>query len=274
MKVSDNSTTRLVSPTLSTNLKSEKYGMAGQPYRSPEGTFIFVPNSLHNMLHILKPMADGTTLIREVAVAKPGNIVFRPNDPTVTYGLDANPANYVMAVNGELGVYLLDLKVVVAAFATDSGTISPSDITLIAVKTTGGYRAMKRGHDYLTLGTYTTDATTNKETATGVAIVNMVTKTVKYHEIKLFSTAVWVPIQSTENTAMIKSLQSKVALISASSASSSSSSSDDSKSSSLLTNNALIVAAIAFVMSLLSLILIVTLGLIVRRSKRAEGNLL
>ena len=225
------------------------------------------------MLHILKPMPDGNTLIREVAVANPGYIAFRPKDSTITYGLDANPENYVMAVNGLLGVYLLDLKVVVAAFATDSGKISASDITLIEVKTTGGFRTMRRGHDYLTLGTYTTDA----KTQTGIAIVNMVTKTVKYHEIKLFTSAVWVPIQSSENTAMIKSLQSKVALISASSpssSSSSSSSSDDSKSSSLLSNNALIVGAIAFVMSLISLILIVTLGLIVRRNKRAEGNLL
>ena len=273
MKVSDSSTTRLSSPALSAKYNSDQYGIAGQPYRSPEGTFIFVPNSKHNMIHILKPMADGTTLIREVAVASPGYIAFRPKVSTMTYGLDANPENYVMAVNGLLGVYLLDLTVVVAAFATTSGTISESAVDLIPVTTTGGFRTMRRGHDYVTLGTYTTDATTdNKETATGIAIVNIVTKTVKYHAIKLFTSAVWVPIQSTENTAMIKSLQSKVALISASSASSSSS--DDSKSSSLLTNNALIVAAIAFVMSLISLILIVALGVIMRRNKRAEGNLL
>jgi hypothetical protein len=273
MKISNNSTTRLSSPSLSSTYNSANYGMQGQPYRSPEGTFIFVANTVQNMVHILKPMADGTTLIREVTVAKPGNVAFWPKDSTITFGLDANPENYIMAVNGLLGVSLLDLKTVVAAFASTSGTISTSDITLIEVKSTGGYRSMKRGHNYLLLGAYEFDTATKKDVATGVAIVNIVTKTVKYLDIKLYSSAVWVPIQSTENTAMIKSLQSKVALISASSASSSSSS-DDSKSSSLLTNNALIVAAIAFVMSLLSLILIVLLGLMMRRNKRAEGNLL
>ena len=267
MKVSDNSTERLISPSLS-GTYTANFGMQGQPYRSPEGTFMFVPNSAQNMLHILKPMADGTTLIREVTVAKPGNIAFWPKDSTITYGLDANPENYVMAVNGLLGVYFLDFKVVVAAFASDTGKISTTDLSLVEVKTTGGYRAMKRGHNYLLLGTYTNDV------ATGVALVNIVTRTVKYLDIKLFRTAVWVPIQATENTAMIKALQSKVTLISANVAAASSSSSEDSsKSSSLLTNNALIVAAIAFVMSLISLLLIVVLGLMVRRLKK-DPNLL
>ena len=135
---------------------------------------------------------------------------------------------------------------------------------------------MKRGHNYLLLGAYDYDSDKKPTVAVGIAIVNIVTRTVKYIDtIKLYGTGVWVPIQATENTAMIKALQSKVALISASASSSSSSSSDDSKSSSsLLSNNALIIGAIAFVMSLISLILIVALGFMFRGLKKAQGNLL
>ena len=271
-------TSRLSSPLLSEKNKITNYGIHGQPYRSPEGTFMFVPNVNEDVVHILKPMKDGgKTQIREVSISKPGTIQFWPKDSTITFGEDANPENYVMAVLCAEGVKFIDFKAVITAFATEDGKISESDITTVPVINTGanvakGSRAMKRGSDYLVLASYT------KLAATSVAIVNIKTRTVQYVPIKFYGTAVWVPIQATENTAMIKSLQAKVnamqKMVSAQS-SASSTSSEDSKSSNMLTNNALIVAAIAFVISLISIILIVILGFVVRKRVKSDGaNLL
>ena len=271
-------TTRLSSPLLTAKNNIANYGIHGQPYRSPEGTFMFVPNGNEDVVHILKPMSKGAkTQIREVSISKPGTIAFWPKNPSITFGEDANPENYVMAVLCAEGVKFIDFIAVIAAFATEDGKISDSDITTVPVTLTGanivdGSRAMKRGSDYLVLASYT------KKAATSIAIVNVKTRTVKYVPVKYYGTAVWVPIQATENTAMIKSLQAKVnamqKMVSAQS-SASSTSSEDSKSSNMLTNNALIVAAIAFVISLISIILIVILGLVVRKRVKSDGaNLL
>ena len=266
-------TTRLISKSLTSSLNIENYGIHGQPYRSPEGTFMFVPNGNEDTVHILKPVKGGKTQIREVTIKAPGTIAFWPKDPTITFGEDANPENYVMAVLCFEGVKFIDFKAVVAAFATEDGKISASDVTTVAVENTGatvvgGSRAMKRGSDYLVLASY------NKKTATRVALVNVKTRTVKYLPVKYYGTAVWVPIQATENTALIKSLQAKVAAmqLSVSAQSSSAASSEDSKNSNMLTNNALIVAAIAFVISLISIILIVILGLAVRKRGSGDGG--
>lgn len=262
-------TSRLASPVLSKKY-GDNFGIQGQPYKSPEGTFMFVPNSALNVLHVLKPMADGTTLIREVAMQSPGNIVFWPKNSEIAFGLDANPSNYVLAVAVASGVSFLDLRVVVQAFATASGVIDPSSISTVAVEGTGGYRTLRRGHNYLCLGSsYSSDGVAGK-----LAIVNILTLTVKYLDVAKMQSIVWVPIQSTENTAMIKSLQAKVLSLSSMSASPTSSPTKSSNLSSLASNGT-IVAAIAFVISIVAVCLIIALALVVRRkSKPDSGSLL
>jgi hypothetical protein len=42
--------------------------MFGQVYKTPEEQFMIVPNRRMNIVHILKPMPDGSTRILEVLV--------------------------------------------------------------------------------------------------------------------------------------------------------------------------------------------------------------
>lgn len=248
---------RLVSPTLSAAIGAN-FGIQGQPYHSPDNLYLFVPNKNLDILHILQPMADGTTNIIEVALSQPGNIVFYPKNSDILYGTDPEPSNYIMALGYLDGVAFLEMSVVVSAFLKGSKTLSLSDFTTVATATNSVTRTIVRGNEYVIIQEFQSgQLVTNR-----MAVVSFKTKKiVSYVTMPNSLKMAFVPIQSTQLKSEVTAIKS---LISSGSIATTAAKSDDN------TGTAFILAIIAIVLSALTLAAVSLLFMARRKDLRRK----
>ena len=238
------SDSRLVSPTLSASL-GPNFGVQGQPYHSPDNTFLFVPNKNLDILHILQPTSTTTNIV-EVVLTSPGNIVFYPKNPDILYGTDKDPSNYIMALGCAEGVAFLEMSVVVDAFQKGVKTLSLSDFTIVATVTGGVSRTITRGYEYVVVPEYT-GAVTNR-----LAVVSFKTKNIQSYIYTPNSLKVaFVPADAGQLKAQVAALTT---LMSSSSMSQSHAHGDGDGSS-----TASILAVIAIVLSVITLTVVLLL---------------
>ena len=238
--------TRLVSPTLSATLGAN-FGIQGQPYHSPDSTYLFVPNKNLGILHILQPTLTTTNIV-EVVLSSPGNIVFYPKNPDIMYGTDKDPGNYIMALGYGEGVAFLEMSVVVNAFQKGAKTLSLSDFTTVATVTGGVSRTITRGHEYVVVPEYT-GTVTNR-----LAVVSFKTKKIESYISTPNSLKVaFVPTQAGQLKAQVVALKT---LMSGSSMSQSTHVRAASQDSS---GTASILAIIAIVLSVITLMVVLLL---------------
>jgi hypothetical protein len=247
---------RLVSPILSAALGAG-FGVQGQPYHSPDSTYLFVPNKNLDVLHILQPTSTTTNIV-EVALTSPGNIVFYPKNPDILYGTDKDPGNYIMALGYADGVAFLEMSVVVDAFQKGVKTLSLSDFTTAATVTGGVSRTITRGYEYVVIPEYT-GTVTNR-----LAVVSFKTKKiVSYISTPNSLKVAFVPTETGQLKAQVAALQSLISSSSLSSSAHSHAESDSSSASSIL-------AIIAIVLSVITLM--VVLLLFVARNKDSRRH--
>lgn len=254
---------RLSSPVLSAKYGAN-FGIQGQPYRSPENTFIIVPNKNLNMLHILQPTSTTTNIV-ELALNKPGNIEFWPKDSSITFQLDKNASNYLMVIPVSTGVAFLDMSYVVKAFAQGLTTISNSSIIIVPVSTGGTSRTIVRGNNYIMTPVYSPSGS-----AINVAVIDIKLKKI-VHNIPIASALkwLWVPIQSNELASQVTKLQSQLATFT-SGTSSSHSHDVDKTDVQEMALQALIIGSIGLIFAFVAFIYSCMLG--IQANKRTDGH--
>jgi hypothetical protein len=251
---------RLSSPTLSKNFGGDNFGIQGQPYHSPDNTYLFVPNKNLDILHILQPKEDGTTNIIDVPLLQPGNIVFYPKNANIEYGTDTNPSNYIMALGYASGVAFLEMSVVVNAFLKGATTLTIDDFTTVATATNGVSRTIVRGNDYVVIPEFQSGSTVT----TRLAVVSFKSKQiVSYISMPNSLKVAFVPIESSQLKQEVTALKTLISSGSIGTTSSVTKSDDNSSA-------AFILAIIAIALSALTLAAVSLLFMARRKDHRRQ----
>jgi hypothetical protein len=167
------------------SLYGPNFGMFGQVYKTPEEQFMIVPNRRMNIVHILKPMADGSTRILEVRVKNTpctllefgmyalnlfvsshacvvlfslfswaGFAQFYAKDPSITFAPTAHPSNYVTVISlaaaaADAGFALIDMAKVVVAFDNNVAMLPDSAVDYVAAGPGDSiWTTIERGSDF------------------------------------------------------------------------------------------------------------------------------
>ena len=206
-----NVTARLESPYLSAK-HGAGFGIQGQPKSSPEEQFILVGNRNNKILAILKPTLKKTEIIEVELKCSPGAITFHAKDPSLVFGYDPNPSNYVavIALEGDdptCGVAFLDMNIIVKAFTSEISTLPDGSIEYVDVGSGGGkYRPITSGGGYVITGI---NPVSQFGPYGGFVLISTKTHTVvQTYKIPKFSKVSFVPIHPESLSYKIKQLSS------------------------------------------------------------------
>jgi hypothetical protein len=164
---------RLVSPTLNATYGGD-FGVWGQPYDSPDGTFMIATNSKLNYISVVYPEGKNMTSVLDIPVSGgPSSVLYIPKNTTVNFGDDPDPRNYWAVVglgsqssttSNPCGIAFLNMADVVAGFEAGKTSLSSSVITRVSAagcSASSENRVMARGMGYI--GTYVYESSSAKK---------------------------------------------------------------------------------------------------------------
>jgi hypothetical protein len=215
---------RLVSPLLNKTYGGD-YGIQGQPYESPDGTFIIAANARMSTVSIIKPSSDGnTTQILELYVSgKPGSVLYVPKNTSVTYGDDKDPRNYYAFIGlgdqtsaSTSGVAILDMADVVAGFTAGLTVLSNTSVEFLyfGASSSTENRIMSRGMGYVASPVYDTTLGKNTKVAFIDETTRKVTKTITINSgTDHIQKLLFVPIHTDELSYQLTQAQSQLSTV-------------------------------------------------------------
>eukprot|EP01041_Mallomonas_annulata_P006659 gene6659-13478_t len=183
----------LNSTSLSIRNGVSKFGVQGEPVRSPDNNFIFVSNTNLNTLHIIRPRANAKAQVMDIPLSRPGALMkFYTKSST---GNVNDPSNYWAVIPVSTGVVFIDMANVVSQFAKSDYTLPSSMIGPTIAFATGGITpTIEFGFKYII-------AATKNGANTGLIVIDTSTKSIYWTLPNIASRATrfqWVPIEMDE----------------------------------------------------------------------------
>ena len=149
----------------------------------------------------------GATKVLEIELPGPAKPMYYAKDPSIQYGVDKNPSNYVAMIPVKTGLAFIDMSAIVGGFASGQNYLPASTASIVTYNNGGTARTMGHGGDYAIGASYASSTTTN-----GIAIINVRTRTVQYlnNVAPGASKFLWAPIFNDEVINAVQKLSSVV----------------------------------------------------------------